>query len=103
MLSSKETFYGPIAIEWLGRGVWLSNAWEKLGDQHLVTQAREQADRFAALCRTGETVETFKPARRPPELVEDALQCADPLRQRVAVIGDRALQFGREGVGFFVG
>jgi hypothetical protein len=60
-----ETFYGLVSPEWLGRGVWLSRAWEETGTQHYVKQAREQADRFAALRGTGETVETFEPTQHP--------------------------------------
>jgi hypothetical protein len=60
-----ETFYGPVSPEWLGRGVWLSRAWEETGTQHYVKQAQEQADRFASLRGSGETVETFKPTRHP--------------------------------------
>jgi hypothetical protein len=60
-----ETFYGPVSLEWLGRGVWLSRAWEELGDQLYVKQAREQAGRFASLRGNGETVETFEPIRHP--------------------------------------
>ena len=42
--------------------------------------------------------------RRPRlELVEYALQGPDPRRQRVAVFGDNASQFRREGELFFVG
>jgi hypothetical protein len=60
-----ETFHGPVSPEWLGRGVWLSRAWEETGTQHYVKQAQEQADRFAALRRNGETVETFEPTQHP--------------------------------------
>src|ERR1700730_1267579 len=42
-------------------------------------------------------------AGRPRELVEDGLQSADPRRQWVAVVCDRAFQISYEGELFFVG